>query len=77
MQGHIPLTKTTAHDTTASRMAAAETHIAMQTVVDDKECPVFLGSGFVGKAQYIGLTRFLQTTIRELNITISSCHPES
>jgi len=47
-------------------MAAPDTHTAMQTVADDEACPIFFDSGFVGKAQYSGLTRFLQITMCEL-----------
>jgi len=64
---------TSAHDKTATRIAAPDTQTVMQTVDDDDECPVFFDSGFVGKAEYNGLTRFLQIPTSKL-IMPSSVH---
>jgi len=49
---------TITHAKTASRMAAPDTHIAMQTANDGAPRPVFLDCD-VGTVQYNGLTRFL------------------
>ena len=75
IEGYIPYTRTSAHDKMAIRIAAPDTHTAMQTVDDDEECPVLFGSGFVGKEQYSGLTRFLQMTIANYTI-ITLCSAE-